>query len=182
GFFVRTGARDEAAPLMGVSHFLEHLMFKGYEGMGPDELNRAFDDIGARNNAYTSSELTCFYAHALPERLDRATELVARMLRPALRGEDFATEKGVILEEIAMYKDSPFWVLYEQATERHFRDHPVGHRVLGTDETIAAMTRDGMQQYFDQRYSADNTVVALAGQVDFDRAVRQIEALVAGWA
>src|SRR5690606_30829631 len=182
GFFVRTGARDEAAPLMGVSHFLEHMMFKGYDGVGPDELNRAFDDIGARNNAYTSSEMTCFYAHALPERLDRATELVGRMLRPALRGEDFDTEKGVILGEIAMYKDSPFWVLFEQATERHFREHPVGLRVLGTDETIAAMTRDGMQGYFDQRYSADNTVVALAGKVDFARAVAQINDLCGGWA
>jgi predicted Zn-dependent peptidase len=83
GFFVKTGARDEQPASMGVSHFLEHMMFKGYDGMGPDDLNRAFDEIGARNNAYTSTELTCFYAHALPERLDRATELVGRMLRPS---------------------------------------------------------------------------------------------------
>jgi predicted Zn-dependent peptidase len=181
GFFVRTGARDEAAHLMGVSHFLEHMMFKGYEGVGPDELNRAFDDIGARNNAYTSSDLTCFYAHALPERLDRTTELVARMLRPALRPAEFDTEKSVILEEIAMYKDSPFWVLYEQATERHFREHPVGHRVLGTDETVTALSRDAMQEYFNRRYSADNTVVAFAGRVDFHRAVEQIRELCGGW-
>ena len=181
GFFVKTGARDEQAQLMGVSHFLEHMMFKGYDGVGPDELNRAFDDIGARNNAYTSTELTCFYAHALPERMDRATELVSRMLRPALRSEDFDTEKGVILEEIAMYKDSPFWVLYERTSEEHFRGGPLGHRVLGTTETITDMSRDAMQAYFDQRYSADNTVVACAGKVEFDRVVEQIRDLCAGW-
>lgn len=181
GFFVRSGARDEDPPLMGVSHYLEHMMFKGTEQISADELNRRFDEIGARNNAYTSSEMTCFYAHVLPERLEEANELLARMLRPALRQEDFDREKSVILEEIAMYRDEPYWVLYEAATERHFRNHRLGHRVLGTPETITAMTRDQMRGYFDTRYSADNTVVALAGKLDFDAAVEQICALCQQW-
>src|SRR5690606_38952834 len=114
GFFVKTGARDEASPLMGVSHFLEHMMFKGTDQRSAEELNRQFDLIGARNNAYTTSELTCFYASVLPERLlgaGGAVDLLADMMRPALREEDFDTEKKVILEEIAMYEDNPFWVL-----------------------------------------------------------------------
>lgn len=181
GFFVRTGARDEHRSLMGVSHFLEHMMFKGTGDLSAEELNRRFDEMGARNNAYTSSEVTCFYAHVLPERLPEAVDLLARMLRPALRQEDFDREKQVILEEIAMYKDEPMSVLFESVLEAHYGGHPLSHRVLGTDESITAMTAEQMRAYFDRRYSADNTVVALAGRVDFDAAVRQIEGLCAAW-
>ncbi len=181
GFFVRTGARDEQRGVMGVSHFLEHMMFKGTADISTDELNRRFDAIGASNNAYTSSEMTCFYAHVLPEMLPQAADLLGRMLRPALRQDDFDREKGVILEEIAMYKDEPFSVLYDETLERHFGLHPLGHRVLGTTESITALTRPQMQAYFDERYSADNTVVALAGKVDFEAAVAQIESLCGSW-
>jgi predicted Zn-dependent peptidase len=181
GFFVRSGARDEEPVLMGVSHFLEHMMFKGTENLSADDLNRRFDEIGARNNAYTTTEVTCFYAHVLPEYVGDASELLARMLRPALRTEDFDREKCVILEEIAMYRDEPYWVLYEAAMERHFRGHRLGHRVLGTPETITGMTRDQMGGYFESRYSADNTVVALAGRVDFTAAVAQIGELCRDW-
>lgn len=168
GFFVKTGARDESGPLMGVSHFLEHMMFKGTEDISADELNRRFDAMGARNNAYTSGEMTCFYAHVLPERVPEAAELLSRMMRPALRPEDFDREKNVILEEIAMYKDEPFWVLYERTLEEHYGKHPLGHRVLGTNETISALKRDQMKSYFDNRYSSDNTTVSLAGRLDFN--------------
>ncbi|MDX2116682.1 MAG: pitrilysin family protein [Planctomycetota bacterium] len=181
GFFVKTGARDEVSKVMGVSHFLEHMMFKGTHDITADELNRAFDEIGARNNAYTSSEMTCFYAHTLPEHLPRGVDLLGRMMRPALRQADFDTEKGVILEEIAMYKDNPFWVLYEATIEKHYGTHPMSHRVLGTDQTITDLKRDEMQEYFDFRYSADNTVVALAGKLDFDAAVKQISSLCGHW-
>lgn len=181
GFFVKTGARDEPSALMGVSHFLEHMMFKGTAHRSAAELNQAFDDIGARNNAYTSHEVTCFYAHTLPEHASQATELLGDMLRPALRQEDFDTEKGVILEEIAMYQDNPFWVLYEEVAAQRFGDHPLGHRVLGTAETIKSLTRDQMQGYFDERYSANNTVVSLAGNIDFDRECDLIERICGAW-
>src|SRR3954462_5809741 len=141
GFFVKTGARDEAAPVMGVSHFLEHMMFKGTGSISAEELNRRFDAMGARNNAYTSGEMTCFYAHTLPERLPDAAELLSLMMRPALREDDFDREKQVILEEIAMYKDEPYWVLFEEALDRHYRRAPMGHRVLGTTETITALAQ-----------------------------------------
>jgi len=181
GFFVKTGARDEDASIMGVSHFLEHMMFKGSEDLTAEEINRRFDALGARNNAYTTSEITCFHAQVLPEHLPEVTTLLARMLRPALRQEDFDLEKNVILEEIAMYRDNPFWVLYEATVERHYRTHPLAHRVLGTSETVSSLTRDQMLAYFQQRYSADNTVVSLAGNVDFDAAVSLIEKQCADW-
>lgn len=181
GFFVRTGARDEPTTLMGVSHFLEHMMFKGTGDMSAEELNQRFDMMGARNNAYTSNEITCFYAHVLPEHFEEATVLLGRMMRPALRTSDFDTEKNVILEEIAMYKDIPFWVLYESCIEKHFGAHPLSHRVLGTTESITALQRDQMQSYFDARYSADNTVVAMAGRLEFERACDLLESTCGHW-
>jgi predicted Zn-dependent peptidase len=181
GYFVKTGARDEPTPLMGVSHFLEHMMFKGTDTISAEELNVAFDAIGARNNAYTSNEMTCFFATALPEHTPRIVDLLGSMLRPALRQTDFDMEKGVILEEIAMYKDQPFWVLYESCVEKHFGVHPLSHRVLGTTDSITALTRDQMQAYFDARYAADNTVVALAGKIDFDAICAQLATLCGSW-
>ncbi len=181
GFFVRAGARDEPSSLMGVSHFLEHMMFKGTPTRSAEALNQDFDALGARNNAYTTSEMTCFYASVLPEKLADVTDVLADMLRPALRDEDFNLERGVILEEIAMYEDNPFWVLYERAMEEHYAEHPLAHRVLGTKQTISEMGVESMRDYFRTRYSADNTVVAFAGDLDFDRVVDQVRALCAGW-
>lgn len=181
GFFVRTGARDEAPALMGVSHFLEHMMFKGSDRRTSDDVNREFDALGARSNAYTSSELTAFHAAVLPEHLAGAADILADMMRPALRDDDFNTERGVILEEIAMYKDDPGWVLYERLLEEHYEGHPLAHRVLGTPETINAMTPAQMRAYFRERYSADNTVVALAGRLDFDAMSDLIDRLCSSW-
>lgn len=181
GFFVRTGARDEARELMGVSHFLEHMMFKGTARRTAADINRGFDEIGARHNAYTTSEMTVFHAQTLPERLDAAIDLLGDMLRPALREDDFSTEKNVILEEIAMYMDQPFWVLYERVMEGRYGAHPLGHRVLGTNETISSLTAAQMRGYFEARYSADNTTVSLAGNLDFATAAAQIEALCSAW-
>ncbi len=181
GFFVRTGARDEAPELMGVSHFLEHMMFKGSEHRSAEAVNQAFDDLGAEHNAFTSSEVTAFWAHTLPDRLTSALDVLADILRPALREADFTEEKGVILEEIAMYDDQPFWVLYEHAMDSHYGTHPLGHRVLGTRDTITKLTCPQMRDYFELRYSADNTVLALAGRVDFDAIVEFATARCGSW-
>lgn len=181
GFFVRTGARDEPGEVMGVSHYLEHMMFKGTEDLSAEAINQAFDDLGASNNAFTSNEITCFYAHVLPEAVGETIGVLGRMMRPALRDDDFDTEKNVILEEIAMYKDNPFWVLYEECVDRYYAPHPLRHRVLGTNESITALARGQMLDYFSERYSADNTTVSLAGRIDFDRCVSQIEQLCGGW-
>lgn len=181
GFFVRTGARDEDRGVMGVSHFLEHMMFKGSQRRSAEEVNDAFDSMGADHNAFTSGELTVFHAHVLPEFLLPALDVLADILRPALRQADFDEEKGVILEEIAMYDDNPFWVLYEHALERYFGGHPLSHRVLGTRDTITSLTSGQMRDYFNARYSSDNTVVAVAGRVDFDAVVAAAGAACGAW-
>ncbi len=181
GFFVKTGARDETPEMMGVSHFLEHMMFKGTDNRTAEQVDQEFDAIGADHNAFTSSEITAFWAHSLPESLPKAGEILSDILRPALRQEDFDAEKNVILEEIAMYQDQPFWILYERALEVYYDQHPLAHRVLGTPETIGPLPRDGMLEYFQRRYSADNTTVALAGRVDFERMIELIEKHCGQW-
>jgi len=181
GFFVKTGARDEEASLMGVSHFLEHMMFKGTDTRTAEQVDLAFDDLGAQHNAFTSSEMTAFWGASLPESIVEVHDILADILRPALRQEDFDAEKSVILEEIAMYDDQPFWVLYEQAMEKYYGAHPLGFRVLGTPKTINNMQRAAMQTYFDDRYSADNTIVVLAGNVDFDVMIDKISMRCGTW-
>ena len=181
GFFFRTGARDEDSSLMGVSHFLEHMMFKGTESRTAEDVNRQFDDLGANHNAFTSAEQTAYYAHVPYDSIDTALEILSDILRPALRPEDFEEEKGVILEEIAMYADQPFWVLYEQGLERYYGDHTLAHRVLGTRQTVSDLTPEQMRRYFDRRYSADNTVLAASGRIDFDRLVEQAERWCGAW-
>ncbi|MFB3138514.1 MAG: M16 family metallopeptidase [Phycisphaerales bacterium] len=181
GFFVKTGGRDEDPAVMGVSHFLEHMMFKGTQTRTAADVDRQFDEIGADHNAYTSGEVTAFWAHALPEHLPRAQEILADILRPALRPKDFDDEKSVILEEIAMYEDQPFWVLYERTMEAYYRTHPLSHRVLGTPQTIERLTAAQMQAYFTRRYSGDNTTVALAGRLDFDVMVQRLSRHCGQW-
>ena len=181
GFFVRTGGRDEMVEDMGVSHFLEHMMFKGSANRSGEQVDRDLDDLGGRHNAYTSAETTAFHVHCLPESLSEATDILADILRPALRESDFDDEKKVILEEIAMYEDQPFWRLYEQATAIYYGDHPLGHRVLGTSESVSGLQCERMRAYFEQRYSADNTVVAMAGALDFDAMVKQVESSCGSW-
>ncbi|NCF38739.1 MAG: insulinase family protein [Planctomycetia bacterium] len=181
GFFFRTGARDEASSVMGVSHFLEHMMFKGTERRTAEDVNRGFDDLGANHNAFTTTEITAYYAHVPYDAFDDAFDILADILRPSLRTEDFDEEKGVILEEIAMYDDQPFWVLFEQGLERYFGSHPLAHRVLGTRQTVGDLQRDQMKAYFDRRYSADNGVLVASGRVDFDDLVARTEALCGHW-
>ncbi|MEM9882588.1 MAG: pitrilysin family protein [Planctomycetota bacterium] len=181
GFFVRTGARDELPGVMGVSHFLEHMMFKGTARRTAEDVNREFDELGANYNAFTSHEQTVYYAHVLPEFLPRAVDLLGDMLRPALRGEDFDMEKNVILEEIGMYDDRPEWRLQDRLLEEYFGGHGLGYRVLGTTDTIRELSAEQMRGYFAQRYRPDNTVVAAAGRLDFDALVADVEKLCGFW-
>ncbi len=181
GYFVKAGARDEDRVVMGVSHFLEHMMFKGTARRTADDVNREFDEIGANYNAFTSHEMTVFYAHVLPEFLPRATDLLGDMLRPALRVEDFEMERNVILEEIGMYDDRPQWRLQDTMLETYFQEHPLAYRVLGTKESIQALKADQMRGYFEQRYGANSITVAAAGKLDFEALVRDIEAITGQW-
>lgn len=181
GIFVDTGGRDEPSSLMGVSHFLEHMLFKGSASRTAEEVNREFDAIGANHNAFTSLEMTAYYAACLPEHFQRATQLVADLFRPALRDADVEEERGVILEEIAMYDDDPSSVLYDALMEAAFPGQSIGHRVLGVPATVRALSPTELRTYFHDRYAATNTVFAAAGRVDMDRFARAVEDETADW-
>ncbi len=181
GYFVKTGSRDETPEVSGVSHFLEHMMFKGGDRRSADDINREFDELGAQYNAFTSFENTVYFGRVLSEYQPRLIDLLTDMMRPALRDDDFDMEKKVILEEIAMYKDNPAAVLYYMAREIFANGHPSGNSILGTTESIAALERDQMMTYFERRYSPGNLIAALTGAFDWDAAVRQIEESTRDW-
>ena len=181
GIFVKTGARDETMPINGVSHFLEHMMFKGSSKYGWEDVNRIFDEIGARYNAFTSQEMTAYYANVIPEFTERAVEHLSHLLRPAIRESDFTTEKKVILEEIAMYLDDPGQRLYERLMEAHFANHPLALSVLGSADSIKALERDQMAEYFQRRYGPGNMVLSVTGKMDFDEVVRLAERYCGDW-
>ncbi|HUO08539.1 MAG TPA: pitrilysin family protein [Phycisphaerae bacterium] len=181
GYMVKTGSRDEAADVAGVSHFLEHMMFKGTATRNSQQVNEEFDAMGAKNNAFTSNEVTCYWAQVLPEFTERALGLLSDMMRPALRVDDFDVEKKVILEEIALYLDRPSHVLFEAVMADHFENHPMAKSVLGTKESITALTREQMKTYFDARYGPGNMVLTVAGNIDFDAFVKLAEKYCGHW-
>jgi predicted Zn-dependent peptidase len=169
GFFVKTGSRDETPQINGVSHFLEHMLFKGTEKLSAFEVNEMFDRTGAQFNAGTNEENTIYYAAVLPEYMVEITELWAQLMRPALRNEDFNIEKNVIKEEIAMYKDTPSFDVIDRCRTLHFDDHPCGNSILGSEESIDNLTATQMRDYFNRRYAPNNIVLACAGNFDWDR-------------
>ncbi len=183
GFFVRTGSRDESPtlPISGVSHFLEHMMFKGTDRRSPFDINREFDEMGAAYNAFTSEENTVYFGAVLPEFQNRVLDLLADMMRPALREDDFQTEKKVILEEIALYQDRPQFRLYEKIMASHFGEHPLSHSVLGTPESIQALKRDDMLDYFNRRYSPGNVTLVATGNLDWDALVDKASSSCGHW-
>jgi predicted Zn-dependent peptidase len=181
GFFVKTGARDETAVEAGVSHFLEHMLFKGTPRRSALELTYEMGSIGAQSNAFTSEENTVYYGAVLPEFAPRLLDILADMMRPALRQEDFDTEKQVILEEIALYQDKPHFYLFEHALGDYFGNHPAGNSVLGSVDSIRALTRDQMQQYFERRYAPNNMTLVASGNIDFDELISDAERLTGGW-
>jgi predicted Zn-dependent peptidase len=181
GFFVRTGARDETAVECGVTHFLEHMVFKGTPRRTALDVNRDFDRIGADYNAFTSEENTVFHAAVLPEYLPQAIDILADILRPSLRDDDFNMEKKVIIEEIGMYEDQPMWSAYDHAKRLYFAEHKLGNSILGTPASITALSRDQMHTYFQRRYVAPNIIVVAAGNIDWPRFADLVEEHCGHW-
>ncbi|WP_153557628.1 M16 family metallopeptidase [Roseimaritima sediminicola] len=181
GYFVRTGARDETDPESGLSHFLEHMVFKGTANRSALQVNQELDELGGQSNAYTSEEQTVYYGTVLPKYQRRKLELLTDLMRPTLGDEDFETERLVILEEIAKYEDQPPFGAFERSMERRYGPSGLGRRVLGTKESIEAMTPEAMRAYFDKRYHPNNMVLAAAGNVDFEALVQQATELTAAW-
>lgn len=177
GCWIGTGGIDEPDPILGASHFLEHLGFKGTDRRSAHEIASAVESVGGDMNAFTAHELTCFHVRVPDEHLELALDILADVVwSPALRAEDVDQERGVILEELHMRDDQPDDVVHEQFMEAVFPDHPLGRAVLGTRETIDAMTRDDIAGYHAAHYLPSNTVLSVAGNAEHDRVLDLIAA------
>ncbi|MFH1745902.1 MAG: pitrilysin family protein [Planctomycetota bacterium] len=166
GFLARTGARHELPHLHGVSHFLEHMCFKGTASRSCHEINVRFDDLGSIYNAYTGKEHTLYYGWVPARRISPQLELLADIMRPSLPPADFETERKVVLEEIAMGDDSFDRQVSNYLHKVVFQQHPLGHEILGEKETIQALPHAAMVSYHQQRYAPDNMVVFVAGAIE----------------
>jgi predicted Zn-dependent peptidase len=172
GLWVRTGSRDEAPGEFGVSHFLEHLLFKGTERHSAIEISELFDGMGAATNAATSKESTQLHARFLDEHTEEAFDLLAEMLlKPALPEDEIDSEREVVLEEIAMYEDEPQDRVHDVLAEAIYGEHPLGRRVLGEAGVIASIPVGEIARYHSGRYIAPNLVVAAAGHLEHARIV-----------
>lgn len=181
-FYVRTGARDEHnSTLFGVSHFLEHMMFKGTQTLDWREITQEFNRIGAEINAFTSLEQTVYYARVLGEYIDRAFELLSGMMHPRLAESDFTMEKEVIVNEIARSEESPNGLAYRRMLHTYFGNHPLGNAVLGSRESIRAMQLEDMRNYWQQRYAANNLILAVAGNFDWQHLLALAEQYCGQW-
>jgi predicted Zn-dependent peptidase len=173
GFWVRTGSRDETPEQAGISHFLEHLLFKGTDRFSSTEIDEIFDGMGAEINAGTGKETTSVYSRFLDQHLERAFDVMADMvLRPSY--PDIDSERQVVCEEIAMYEDEPSDKVHDVLASAVFGDHPLGRPVIGRAEVISSVPVPDIARYHNHRYNSDNLVLAAAGNIDHDRLVELV--------
>lgn len=164
GVWVANGSRCEKKEENGISHFIEHMLFKGTEKRSAEQIALEMDSVGGQLNAFTTRECTCFYAKTLGEQVETAADILSDMLFCSeLSRETMELERAVVLEEIAMYEDSPEDVVYDLFTETVWGDTPMGRTILGTPETLAAVTPDSMREYMRTHYTSRNIVIAVAG-------------------
>ncbi|HUG08567.1 MAG TPA: pitrilysin family protein [Acidimicrobiia bacterium] len=182
GCWIDTGTRDENGNEAGVSHFLEHLLFKGSEKLSAREVNETLDAIGAESNAFTSKEATCYWTRLLDQDLAVGLDVLAEIIqRPAFRVREIDSERQVVVEEINMNEDDPSDVVFENFTTAVFAGHPLQEPVLGTRESIRAMTRDDIHGYWKRRYGTGSLVVAAAGSIDHENVVEMVAERFGDW-
>ncbi|WP_195573259.1 M16 family metallopeptidase [Paenibacillus sp. 1001270B_150601_E10] len=167
GIWVKTGSRFENETSNGVSHFIEHMLFKGTDRYDAKAIAEAFDAIGGNVNAFTSKEYTCYYAKVLDEHLPIAVDVLSDMFfHSKLDDTELAKEKNVILEEISMYEDTPDDTVHDLVTKAAYGGHPLAYPILGTEETLHPMNTSDLRRYMKEHYTISNTVVAVAGNFD----------------
>ncbi|MFN2539045.1 MAG: M16 family metallopeptidase [Mycobacteriales bacterium] len=172
GIWVGIGSRDEGPTEHGASHFLEHLLFKGTPKRDALEISSVMDAVGGEMNAFTAKEYTCYYARVLDTDLPLAVDVVTDLVTNALVApEDVESERGVILEEISMHDDDPGDVVHDAFAAALFGEHPLGRRVIGSVESVEALTSQAIAGFYRGRYAAPDMVVSVAGNIDHDRVV-----------
>ncbi|WP_240417590.1 M16 family metallopeptidase [Paenibacillus periandrae] len=181
GIWVKTGSRNEQQHNNGISHFIEHMLFKGTDKYSAKDIAELFDGIGGNVNAFTSKEYTCYYAKVLDEHLPIAVEALADMFfRSTFDPTELEKEKNVIFEEISMYEDTPDDMVHDLIASAAYEDHSLGYTIIGTEQNLTAMNSDTLKQYMKNQYTIENTVIAIAGNID-DSIVQLMEQHFSGF-
>ncbi|WP_423801704.1 M16 family metallopeptidase [Neobacillus sp. SAB-20_R2A] len=176
GIWIGTGSRDENPETNGISHFLEHMFFKGTTTKTAKEIAESFDSIGGQVNAFTSKEYTCYYAKVLDTHSKFALDVLADMFfNSTFVEEELKKEKNVVLEEIKMYEDTPDDIVHDLLSRAVYEDHPLGYPILGTEETLNSFTGSTLKEYIHERYTPENVVISIAGNVP-ESFIQEVEA------
>ncbi|MEX0906678.1 MAG: pitrilysin family protein [Balneolaceae bacterium] len=179
GIWVKTGSRNEADELAGVTHFLEHMLFKGTEKRSAYDIALSMEAVGGYLNAFTSTEYTCYYARCLDSKLPVALDVLTDMVRHSVfPDEELEKEKKVVLEEMKMYKDSSEDVVFEEFSSQVFDKHPIGRPIIGYENTVSSFKKQHLFDYMEDRYQPSNLLVAVAGHVDHNEVVKLVSELL----
>ena len=182
GLWIGTGSQFEIPSEAGVSHFLEHMVFKGTEKRSARKIAEEMDAVGGQLNAFTAKECTCFYAKVVDEHLPLAMDVISDLVTaPTFDAGELEKEKGVVIEEIAMSEDTPEDLVHELLMLANFGDQPVARPILGNEERISTYARDDLVSYWKRMYRPQNAVLALAGNYDWDSVLKLAEALLGKW-
>jgi predicted Zn-dependent peptidase len=175
GIWLRTGSRREPAELNGISHFIEHMVFKGTKRRSAEDIAREVDRVGGMLDAFTAKEMVCFNTRVLAEHLPKAFDVLADMvLEPRFAQEDIDREKSVVLEEIRMTQDNPEDLVHELFTQNFWNPHPLGKPILGTPETVSALTRETLDDWFGLCYAPNNLVITAAGRISHEQMLQMV--------
>jgi len=175
GIWLQTGSRDEDPEWNGISHFLEHMVFKGTKNRTAEEIARQVDSIGGNMDAFTAKECICFNVKVLDEHVPTALDILTDLvLNPNFDTTDIARERGVIMEEIKMDEDNPDYLVHEIFTQNFWKDHPLGKPILGTKETVKRFERQPVVEAYGHRFAPGNIIVSAAGNLDHDRFVELV--------
>ena len=181
GFWVGVGSRYESEKQWGITHFIEHMLFKGTEKRTADQISGAVDAVGGQLNAFTSKENTCYYIKTLTEDFPLAVDVLSDMfLNSRFDNEEIAKEREVIIEEIKMYEDTPDDQVHDLMSANLWPDHPLGRAILGTEESIAAFDHDMLKDYMKQYYTGSNIVVSVVGNISHKQVVDAIQEVLGG--
>ncbi|MEX0823111.1 MAG: pitrilysin family protein [Balneolaceae bacterium] len=179
GIWVKTGSRNEPDELAGVTHFLEHMLFKGTENRSSYDIALSMEAVGGYLNAFTSTEYTCYYSRCLDTKLPLALDVLTDMVRNStFPEEELEKEKKVVLEEMKMYKDSSEDVIFEEFSNQVFNDHPIGRPIIGYEETVSSFTRQHLFDYMEDRYQPSNLLISVAGNVEHEEVVNIVTRLM----
>lgn len=176
GIWMKSGSRDEAPELNGISHFIEHMVFKGTTSRSAQQIARQVDSIGGNMDAFTGKETICFNIKVLDEHLPVAIDILSDLvLNPVFNPKDIVREKGVILEEIKMDEDNPDYLVHEIFTQNFWKDHPLGKPILGTKETVRSFKQENLLNFYRQRFAPNNMIISAAGNLNHERFVELIQ-------